>query len=370
VIAALLLGLCLAPGATQDAVELPVPALARTEQRALVLPRAQPGTWDGFFVDHEADPAQVASIEPRLLRLGEWAGQAYAQADYPTALALCLDQLALLADFPPALLMLGTTCFRLRRYQDCRLALERFLQVAPSELWRTQVLGHALYGLGLPAAGRDHYRALLEVFPGSVEARRGLGLCLFQLGDFEAAAAELERVLEARPEHAEAWSALARVRFDQERLEEARVAAQRARELAPFEPAGFFIGFRVLYELGEDEQGERLEQRWRELSDAAGELASLRNRLLHAPGSAGLLRTLAERLAELGDREALEPILRRLLALPATGAQALDRALFVVTRQVQCGDLVAARANLAALTETHGDEPGVQALVEQLAEHE
>ncbi|MDF1800208.1 MAG: tetratricopeptide repeat protein [Planctomycetota bacterium] len=363
ILAALVLALPVAP---QDQVEAPLPAIARTGARVVNLTAAPPGTWADFFVEHQVNPERLEGIEPRLLRLGGLAEQAYAAADFPSALELGLDQLRLMPDFPPALLLVGTTCFRLRRYQDCQRVIERFLEVAPSEVWRTQVLGHALYTLGLPAEGRDHYRAILDVLPESVEARRGLALCLYQLGETEAAATELTTILDLRPDHAEAWVALARVRFDQEQLEAAQAAAARAMELAPFEPIGYFIGFRVLFELGEDEDGEALELRWRELTDASANLASLRNRLLHSPTSPGLLRGLASELAALGDRRSMIPILRRLTALPGSIEQRVERDVFAIRCVARVGDLETARRNLASLAELHGEQPAVKALQAEL----
>ena len=363
---ALFLALLAPSSVTQDEVEAPLPAIARTGARTVALPAAPPGTWSDFFIEHQANPERLKRIEPRLLQLGGLAEQAYAAADFPSSLELGLDQLRLLPDFPPALLLVGTTCFRLRRYEDCRRVIDRFLEVAPSEVWRTQVLGHALYTLGLPAEGRDHYRAILDVLPESVEARRGLALCLYQLGETEASAAELTTILEERPDHAEAWVALARVRFDQEQLEAAQEAAARAMELAPFEPIGYFIGFRVLYELGEDEAGEALEQRWRELTDASANLAGLRNRLLHSPNSAGLLRGLASELAALGDRRSMIPVLRRLTALPGSIEQRVERDVFAIRCVARVGDLETARRNLASLAELHGDQPVVKAMQAEL----
>lgn len=350
----------------QDELEAPLPAPAREAPRGLAPPRAPAGTWDGLFVDHAPDPARLAGIEPRLLQLGEWARQAYQAGDYPTAVELCLSQLELLPDFPPTLLLLGSTCFRLRRYDDCRRLLDRFLEVAPTELHRTQALGHALYGLGRHAEARDHYLAVLDVLPASVEARRGLGLALDRLGEQEAAAAALEAVVEARPGHGAAWAALARVRFDLDRLAPALDAAERAMAADPFLPEGPFVAFRVLFDLGRDAEAEALERRWRDLADAVAEVRTLRNRLLLTPRAPGLLTALARELAALGDRRSLVPVLERLVVLPGSDAQRLERGLHAIRCLAEVGDEDAARSNLQGLARLFPDSDRPAALGREL----
>ena len=349
----------------QDEVESPLPEPARERPRALLPARAPAGTWDGFFADHQPDPGQLAEIEPRLLQMGEWARKAYAAADYPAAVDLCLSQLELLPDFPPTLLLLGSTCFRLRRYSDAAAILGRFLEVAPSELWRTQALGHALQGLGRAKEARDHYAAVLGVLPGSVEARRGLALCLDQLGDQEQAADELAAVVAARPDHAAAWTALGRVRFDLGLLEGARDAVERAQELAPHGAEAWFIAARVAWDQGRDEDAEALEARWRELADRQAEIAGLRNRLLFNPRAPGLLTALAEELSLLGDRAALVPVLERLVAVPGDPEQRLERGGHAI-RCLARVDPDAARSNLEALAALHPGEERLEDLAREL----
>lgn len=340
----------------------PARSQAETEPLELRLEAAEPGAWQGFFRDHQGDPARIAALSPELLELAEQAQRAYSASDFPAAYRLSGRVLKLAPDFPPSLLLLGTTAFRLRRHGDVKACLTRFLEVAPGELWRTQVLGHAMYSLGEFAAARDHYRRVLAVFPTSAEARRGLALALFRLGEDAAALVELERLVAERPESGVAWAWLAQVRFDTDSLESALVAARRAIELDPFEPRGYYLASRALFDLGEDAEAGALEEEWRRLTEARSQLDSLRNRLLFAPADIGLHFALAEQLAAIGDIAGLEASVARLLALEADGPALLERGLHAFELMHRAGASRQARTLLAKLAELFPDDPRVLGL--------
>ena len=122
--------LLLAPSLSQEkdertaaaARELPA-VLRRTPSE---LPRATAERWKGFFdaASEEELLARAAALPPAV-REGLAAGEtAYRAADYPAALEALYALLEDQPDLPPALLILGTTYFRLRRYGDSVVAYD------------------------------------------------------------------------------------------------------------------------------------------------------------------------------------------------------------------------------------------------------
>jgi tetratricopeptide (TPR) repeat protein len=291
--------------------------------------RAEAGSWSDFFVEHQPSSEVMAMIPPQLAGLANQAQASYSRADFPACLAQSREVLRMLPDFPPSLLVYGTAAFRLRRHGDSKTALERFQEVAPTEVWRTQVLGHALYSLGEFEAARDHYLAVMENAPdprsNSLGARRGLALANYRIGDTEVALAGLNQVVVLDPGNAEAHAWLAQVHFDREELDEALASARKAMELAPFEPRAYFLAYRVLFEKADlaqagkaaqvfESEAEELQSRWEALSATASEITTLRNRLLFHVGDPTLLRALAEHHRDLGDISNLTKVLSTLLA--------------------------------------------------------
>lgn len=320
---------------------------------------AEAGTWDGFFVDHQPDAQRVQGLDPRALALGDQAQGAYGRGDYEGALRGALGALDVLPDCPAFLLLGGTAAFRLRRHGDVRVLLERFLEVAPGEAWRTQVLGHALYSLGEYAGARDHYQTVLKVVPSSFEAHRGLGLSAYRLGENELAVRELRAAVAIKPKSAVARAWLAEVLFDGDALEEALAEAQAAIAIDAFEPRAYHIVFRALYDLGRDKEAEQTEAQWARLTKQIEQLDALRNRLLFEPGDIGLHMAILDGLASMGDAHRLSSAVAQMLSLPADGLMLLERGLraFELLRQV--GAESQATTLLDKLTELFPEDPRV-----------
>lgn len=329
----------------------------------LELPASKEGTWSGFFVDHQPAAEALAEVPRGALELATTAQGQYDRGDYPGAFRSSEAALLVAPDFPPSLLLLGTTAFRLRRHGDAKAALERFLEVAPGELWRTQVLGHALYSLGEYPAAVTHYRRVLGAFPTSSEARRGLALALYREGEDREALSELEALVKDAPDSASAWAWLAQVRFDLDDLEAALEAAQRSIELDGFDPRAAYVASRALFDLGREAEAEAMEQRWSELTAARSEIDALRNRLLFEPGNIGLALALAREYANLGDVAGLEAQLARLLSWPASDAELLERGLRAHELLLGAGGRPQARKLLEKLAELYPREPRVAALL-------
>jgi tetratricopeptide (TPR) repeat protein len=322
------------------------------------LVRAEAGAWDAL-----ANPDGLAEVLrglPADLLSGMAAAEhAYQRSNYPAALERAYAVLDAHPGFPPALMLLGTTYFRLRRYDDCRIALERFLAVMPGDLWRTQALGHAYYSLGDYGRARAHYEAVIAAFAvhtdeagESPEALRGLALCHMRQGDSDGALALLARVLALRPDHAEAYVFQARILFDEGRLDEALVAANRARELAPYEPQAWYFAMRILFDLGREDEANETEARWRELDRVAQQVRSVEMQLRFRPGSFPLTLRLCQLAAGVGDVETARARLADLvLARPAEVPEVQVRIL-VLDALVSLGDAAGARVAALALEQT------------------
>ena len=310
-IAALLLALAaaqepaskLAPRPEATAVDRRAAALARDPR---TLPPAPEGRWKDF------DPRRLTAADlPRGMLATR---DALLAGDLPLAAAELYDVLAEQPGFPPALHQLGVLYFRLQRYGDAVVALERFLAEAPHRVGDTRVLGHAYYSLGEYERARAHYARVLEASPREVEALRGLALSTMRLGDPARALELLREVTEIEPSHAEAWAWTAQILFDLERTDEARAACERARDLDPYEPRPWFLLARILHELGKPEEAAVAEARHREIDAAAQELRSLEGKLEYAPHDVALLtRVLSVRRA-IGDLAGVQRAISRLVA--------------------------------------------------------
>lgn len=355
------------PGDESNAVD-GTPAVSADAGQALELARAAKGRWDNFFVEHEPNQELLRKVNADARRRADQAQIEYSENRFQKAYDEALAALRLEPDLPPSLLLLGTTAFRLRRHNDARVAFERFIEVAPSELWRTQGLGHALYSLGEYAAARDHYVLVNGVLAGSYEAQRGLGLSLYRLGEYKGAKAALEKAILLRPNSYEPHAWLSEVLFNSDEYEGAMIAAKRAMDLDAFDPRAFFTAFRVAAELGQDELATQMETRWRELTDYQAEVTGFDNRLLFEPENVLLHFARMEAHARMRDVKALERAAGALLSLPATGTEVLERGLRVIELLINGGAGEQARKLADKLLELFPNDVRVQALILRLPE--
>ncbi len=306
------------------------PVLAR---RPHELPRAPDGRWKAFAAGASAGGGLSEAVAGAL----DEATELYARDDYPAALARVWALLEAEPDVPPGWLVLGTVYFRLRRYEDARYALERFLELAPDDLWRTQALAHCYYSLGDYERATEHYTAILATGVPSVEVLRGLALSALARGDEERALGLLRSVIEREPGHAEAHRVVARILFDQDRLDEAWAFVARARELAPFDPRTWYLATRLAFAREDEDEARQSEARWRELDPLVQELRSVEAKLRWSPTSFGLHVRRVELLAEIGDGRALEQAASGFLATRPAEVAALECELFVLDALVATG---------------------------------
>jgi len=337
-------------------------ALARTPA---ALPRAAPGRWEGFFERVHADPAAADGLLGAEVAAGLARAEAlYGEGDLPGAVGALFELLEREPDLPPAWLILGTAYFRLRRYEDAARALERFLDVAPGELWRTQALGHAYYSLGEYERARDHYRRVVAIARDSAEAWRGLALAEMRLGEDRAALAGLRRVLALEPEHPEAHLWIARILRDGGFPRAALPYAVRARELAPHEPQPWFLAAQVLRDLGGDEEAAACERRWKELDPIAQELRAVEARERLEPRRFDLAWRRFELERARGHAAGVRDAFARALALRPAGVDELGLRLTAVEALHGLGDADGARREAAAVEAAFPEDPAAWAALE------
>ncbi|QDU69221.1 tetratricopeptide repeat protein [Engelhardtia mirabilis] len=320
------------------------------------LPRASGEPWAGLF-ELGSDQAIAEHLGEETVRaLGE-IELAYRASDFPATLEGLYVLLEAQPDLPPALVILGTTYFRLRRYGDAVVAYERLLEVSPSQVWRTQALGHAYYSLGEYERARDHYDAVLAAQPEpSSEAVRGLALANLRLGEEDRALELFDRVLELDPSNWEAQAWIAQVRFDRGEVDLARTAAEAARALAPHEPRPWYILTNVLYDLGLDEQAEATEERWRELDSLAQGTRRVRSMLMFQPDSYALAVELVELCRQSGDRAGVREGLDRMVHNRPNDIRQVDVYIFALDCLQEIGDHAAADVAAEALATDCADE--------------
>ncbi len=326
-------------------------ALARNPAE---LARAEPGRWDGLF---EGRDVVAEKLPQGLAGLLLEARNAYEQGDYPRAIGLHYDVLEREPDFPPTLLELGTTYFRLRRYGDAIVCLERFLEEAPGQAWRTQALAHSYYTLGDYAKAKAHYEVVLEGASDSVEAARGLALSNYRLGDLARALDLLDRALELEPDHGEALLWKAQILYESDRPEAALGAVERAREVDRYSPRVWYLLSQVLYDLGRDEDAREARSEWEELDRLVQEARSVEAQLLYRPRDFDLAMRLATIQREIGDARAVREALVRALHNRPDDVRELDLRIGVLDFLFDMGDLDGAALAAEDLARSCAHEP-------------
>lgn len=297
-----------AAGAAQDKdFGTAPPALGVLARDPRDLPRAAAEQWSGWKAD--------TPLPAELLAPFAEGTRAYQATQYSVALERFLGILERVPDFPPALYQGGLCYFRLKRYRDCAVLIERFEHAAPQEIGATQVLGHCYYTLGEYSRALEQYHQVLAVSPESVEALRGLALTRMRLGELELALELLSKVVQLRPTHADAWTWIGQIQGDLGRTDEALQSIAKAKELAPYEPRAWFVESRLLLELGKEAEAERSRERFELLSRANQEVRMLQGLLAQDPKHVEPLLRWVEIERSLGNLTVVRELLERLKTL-------------------------------------------------------
>lgn len=329
--------------AARASTELASEASKQARDQALrrdprTLPRAAAGAWRTW---KSTDPA------PEAVRDSFVAGaRAYYEGDYAAALAGLYDVLERAPDHPGALYQGAIAHFRLRRYGDCAVLAERFVEVVPGEVGATQVLGHAYYTLGDYELARAHYQRVVAAAPDSVEAWRGLGLSHLRLGAAVEALRALDKALELKPDHADALVWRAQALIDVDRAADALASALRGRELAPFEPRTWFVLGAIFAELDREEDAAAARERFLELNRIEQQVRAQEALLLHEPRAVEpRVRLVRLHVAAGNGQEALENLKRLQVLVPGS----LDVALLALESAVALREFAAADAVVAEM---------------------
>jgi len=313
------------------------------------LPRAEPGRWADFFAILDTDGG-AERLAPQELRDRQALAEAlYSVRDYRSALGVLYGVLEDAPDFPPALVVLGTTLFRLRRYGDATVAFERFAEVAPDQVSRTQALGHCYYTLGDYERARDHYARVIEAGTDSPGALRGLALSHWRLGDVERALELLDTVLAALPDHYETLVWKAQLLYEEQRFADALHLVERAETLAPHEPRPLFLQSRCLYELERDDEADAVRARWKELDRLTQEVRRIEGRMYFEEQPYGLAIELAQLCRTTRDVERARDALAVAERSRPDEIDAVDFRLFALEVLWDVGDREGADVAAAAL---------------------
>ena len=159
---------------------------------------------------------------------------ALARGDYPEAIRLLRQALALEPRYPAAHFDLGTALYLEGDYAGAASEFEAVLAADPvtySDAYNS--LGLALHELGQFKRAAAQFETLLAAHPDHVDAHNNLGVTLLALGRYADAIAQFRAVLELTPASAEAHFNLGAAREAQGRHEDAVREFREAARLRP-----------------------------------------------------------------------------------------------------------------------------------------
>ena len=175
----------------------------------------------------------------------DMAEQALEEGEFEDALALAQQALALAADDPDALELMGLSQAELGEFEAADETFARLLKRDPGNV--TAIIAAADVKIRQPGDDRERIEeglALLRRAEPKAQKEEALsielellrGIALNQLGEFEAALDSFAKVLHLDPEHGEAQLERALVLFEQGRFGEAKKAFEKLAREFPEEP--------------------------------------------------------------------------------------------------------------------------------------
>ncbi len=174
--------------------------------------------------------------EDKSLSVGRLLGEArveFGAGRLGEAAARCRAALALDANSPEALRILGSVCFSLRRLDEAVELLARASRIARNDPFLLNDYGAVLHAVGRHQEAIKILRRALSLKPGAALLHNNLGLSHAALGNTEAALTCYRRALALDPNQADAHTHLGALLFGRGEIEAAIALHRRAIELNP-----------------------------------------------------------------------------------------------------------------------------------------
>jgi len=253
-------------------------------------------------------------------------------------------------DFGDGHYSFGTVLARLGRLEDAATHLNRAVQIEPDRAEAHNNLGGVLHSLGRLQEAMAHYRRAAQLDPNDVGAQRNLGVVLRSMGRLDEAISAYRQVLELSANDFETHNALGVVLAERGRPDEAIDQFLRVLERDPHNPdAHYNLAVTLASQRRPAEALSHFRRALQVRPDRPASLSGLAWMLATYPDSdvrdPQEAVSLAERAAELTDREEILPLDVLAAAYAAAGRfdQAVDTARAALDRASTLG-----QAELAA----------------------
>ncbi|HET7174559.1 MAG TPA: sulfotransferase [Gammaproteobacteria bacterium] len=236
-------------------------------------------------------PHPDAPRQAEIHRLMSAASVAYGQGDHGAATRAAIQVLALQADQPDALHLLGLCRMAAGDLSQAIASMARAAALKPADAGLQHNLGVALADSGAKLEAREAFARAAALDPRRPESQFNLGVTSEETGAAEAAEAAYRRCLALAPEHVAAAAGLASLQEQRSELEEAGRWCETALKHAPTDPVARLTHAQLRFRAGE-------------LEPAASELESLRQEVLTPRNRAlvtGRLGALYDRLGRAQD---------------------------------------------------------------------
>ncbi|HPF13324.1 MAG TPA: tetratricopeptide repeat protein [Planctomycetota bacterium] len=283
-------------------------AALRREAQALdarLLPKAEAGRWNEWLPTEWPAPAHAVPYGEAVL--------AYQASDLWRAVGLSRELLLQEPDYPPALLLMAASFFRVQRYSDAIECYERLLRQSPSSVGRTRQLGHCYHSLGRSREALEHYARVLEAAPEDWQAHRARGIVWLRTGNLEAARIELEPLLQTHPEDPDVLYGWASLLYEADGTKGLREAAQAACDAAPYQSRTWYLLAQVALDLDLPELAQSARARYEELLASENAIRHLQQAWWADPSNLERLEQIARLTLASGDTSAAERIYGQLM---------------------------------------------------------
>ncbi|HEU5399466.1 MAG TPA: sulfotransferase, partial [Gammaproteobacteria bacterium] len=251
-------------------------------------------------------PHPDAPRQAEIHRLMNLASAAYGRGDHAAAAAAATQVLALHADQPDALHLLGLCCMAAGDLPQAVASMVRAAMLKPADPRLQHNLGIALADSGARREAREAFARAATLDPRNPESQFNLAVLGEEAGAIEEAEAGYRRCLALAPDHAAAAACLASLLEQRSELEEARHWCDAALQRVPADAVARLTRAQLRFRAGE------LEPAVAELENLRDAALTPRNRALVA----GRLGGLYDRLGR--SKEAWQMFLEAKTALKET----------------------------------------------------